>query len=266
MKRNATVGFHIVMRLENDWPIARAMDTLRCAARLLVKHGDKCGLFAYRVADTHIHVLLLCDRRTAGSFAHAAESALRQTLHLPVPFEPARILPITSLRHLANALRYVLRQEQHHDTCFDPSHEGSSVQDLLGMRILPNDRSAQRVNKMLPRLTRAEVLSWIGAESLDSIAPDPRLAPDAALATVGLSSFVGRSFQHIVARRLLVHQWQHLSALREVLPDWGARAVRHLRSSTVDPRLAKAMVMQLRYRTWVAAGSDTPRIAVPQVP
>lgn len=249
MSRNKAVGYHITMRLEEDWGVARTPEALRHVSCMMVRHGEKRGLLAHRVADTHLHVLLQCDRVKAGQFAHAIESALRQTLQLPVSFERARIRPLRSPRHLANALRYVLRQEEHHGTRFDPAHEGSSVQDLLGMRVLWRDGSTRRLTSLLPRLQRAEVLSWIDAEALDSVIPDTRLAPEAALAALGLSSFVGQSPPHVAARRLLVHNSPNISALATILPDCSPRALRYLRATPVKPVHAKAMAMQLRYRT-----------------
>lgn len=253
MGRHAAVGYHITMRLQDDHGVARSRDALRIASRLLVRHGDSRGLLAHRVADTHVHVLLQCDRETAGQFARVVESALQQVLKLPVPFERARIRPLQSPKHLANALRYVLVQEDHHGTCFDRSHEGSSVQDLLGMRLLPGDRSTQRLSQLLPRLTRQEVLSWIGAEGLDEVAPDPTHAAEAALATLGLTSFAGRTRASVAARRLLA-QSCGVTALPETLRGINPRTARQLRAVRVEPRLAKAMAMQLRYRTLLATG------------
>jgi hypothetical protein len=162
------IGQHITMRLSDDRVIAPSIADRRAAARVLLRHGTRAGLLAFRVVDTHVHVLVRCDRAVAGSFAHATEVALRATLRLPIPFEPARIRPVLDQPHLYRAFGYVLRQEIRHGTSMDPVHDGSSLPELLGLRVV-DDLVAQRVAASLPRLDARSLVSLLEA-------PVPRVA------------------------------------------------------------------------------------------
>jgi hypothetical protein len=57
---------------------------LREAARIIKRHGEVRGLFAFRVSDTHYHVVLLCTREETGMFARYASAALHRCLQLEV--------------------------------------------------------------------------------------------------------------------------------------------------------------------------------------
>lgn len=76
------MDWHVTMRLSEDHGIARTPAALRCASGLLIRRGESRGLVCHRIADTHAHVLLHCDRQTAGQFARASETALQHALHL----------------------------------------------------------------------------------------------------------------------------------------------------------------------------------------
>jgi hypothetical protein len=248
-----SLAYHLTMRLSEGWAIARSAATLRLAARLFVRHGVPRGLVAFRIADTHAHVLASSDRRTAGQLALYVESALRQALRLPVPFEPARVRPVADLRHLGSAFRYVLRQEEHHGTNFDPAHDGSILPDLLGMRLIGGGAVLPRLRALLPRLARADVLRLVGMEAFaDGARPiDVALAPDAAAASLGLASIHGRTAAHHRARHAAVHLVSgELSAARAgQLLGLAARSVERLRARAPEPALMEAARLQLRWRS-----------------
>ena len=128
------IAFHITMRLATSRGIARSPADLRLGSWTVIRQGRKRGLLAFRFADTHLHVIVVGSRELAGKVAFYTEASLRKRLGILVPFERARIRPIDDERHLVNALRYVLLQEDHHGTAFDVAHDGSSLPELIGMR------------------------------------------------------------------------------------------------------------------------------------
>jgi hypothetical protein len=247
------LAYHLTMRLSEGWSIARSVATLRLAARLFVRHGVPRGLIAFRIADTHAHVLAAADRRTAGQLALYVESALRQALRLPVPFEPARVRPVTDPRHLSSAFRYVLRQEEHHGTDFDPAHDGSILPDLLGMRFIGAGPVVPRLRALLPRISRAQLLDVVGMDALDasSLPVELALVPDAAAATLGLGSIHGRSAAQHRARLAAVHLiGTQLSAARAgQLLKLSTRSVERLRARSPETAVLEAARLQLHWRS-----------------
>jgi hypothetical protein len=232
------LGHHVTMRLSDDRVIALTAGTRRIAARVLLEHGHRHRLLAFRVADTHAHVLLACDRREAGAFALYAESALRQRLQLPVGFEPARVRPIGSQRHLTSAFRYVLRQEARHGIHLDAAHDASSLPDLLGLRVLPASPLGL-VQAMLPRLRREELLAWLEPGTLDVAQPSMELLADAAAAALGLPDLDGRSDEHVAARCAAVRvAGSAPTAIVAALLGISARGVQALRKRSLRAQLA----------------------------
>jgi hypothetical protein len=131
----SAVGYHVIMLLDDSRVIAESAAELRIATRVLQDHGASRQLLATAVSDTHSLTLLACTREQAGTFARYAEGALVTRLKLAARFERARIRPVRDQSHLGNTFWYVLRQAAHHGVLTDPLHEGSSLPDLLGMRV-----------------------------------------------------------------------------------------------------------------------------------
>lgn len=248
--RRAPLGFHITLRPSDDGGVARHAADLRVAARVLHQQLASRGLFAFRVADTHVHVLLLGDRRTAGRLAQRAQVALSWRLRLQARFEPARFKPIVDTRHLANALRYVLRQEARHGTDLDPAHDGSSLPDLLGLRVL-GDEMLRRVRLFLPRLSFEELWSWLDVTH-EELAPDSAHLVEAAAAALALPDIYGASRPACAARAAAVRALSLPSAALARLLHVDPRSVRRLQARPVPPELSRAVAMQLRLRTALA--------------
>ena len=110
------LGHHVMMRLVDGRTLTESPRDRRAAARVLYEQGEHRRLLAFRVADTHVHVLLVGSREQAGSFATYVGCALRWALGLSRPFAPSFVQPVLDQRHLYNAFRYVFRQEQRHGT------------------------------------------------------------------------------------------------------------------------------------------------------
>ncbi|MFO0552131.1 MAG: hypothetical protein U0271_27340 [Polyangiaceae bacterium] len=221
---------------------------------------------AFRIADTHLHVVLAGDpataRLAAGHFARYAAASLHYRLKLPVAFEPARIRPIDTPMHLERSLRYLATQEQHHGTNFDPCHDGGSFPDVLGMRLVPHGEVAlSRIRWLLPRVTKSTVQRWLGIDGLGSDGGDPRLLADAAAAALGVGDLMGRSPAQNVARRAAVHATTMGTSQLAKLLRLTARAVELLRHADCAPEIVRAVQLQWAWRTRVGLASRYPRLA-----
>ena len=256
------VGYHIVFRLEGDRSIATEPAELRDGARALYDIGRRYGLLAFRFVDTHLHTVHVCGRREAGLFARYAASSLRWRLALRSPFEPSRFRPVLDRGHLYNTVRYVFRQEEHHGAPLDPDHEGSSLPELLGLRV-GGEAVVDRVRRTLPRLTRDELLDRLGARGLDATPPCFDALGTAAAAAVGIRDLHGADPRALVARRAAVHAagpaltTAVLAAVLEITP----RAVQRLRVRPTERTLVRAVVLQMRLRALRAAAAGPRALA-----
>jgi hypothetical protein len=126
----------VTIRLEDDRPIATTPAALRVVARVVLQQGEERGLLAFGAADDHLHAALAADRASAGAFARYVESALVWQLGLAARFERARIRPLHDQKHAYNTFHYAHRQDSRHELDLDRAREGTSLPDLLGLRIL----------------------------------------------------------------------------------------------------------------------------------
>jgi hypothetical protein len=238
------------MRLCDDRVIARNPGELRVASRVLFEQGRTRGLLAFSVVDTHVHALVACARVVAGKFARYSEAALRKRLGL-VPFDGARIRPILDQSHLRSAFLYVLRQHRRHGSSLDPAHDGSSLLDLLGLRVL-DQTLAGRVRSHLPRLRAMDVAPDLVA-ALRSLPVSLDLLAHAAAAAIGAASLQGQSPDVVAARRAAVHVAATLDATRigELL-SLDVRVVRRHRREEPDEPLVRAVRRQLRLQLYAA--------------
>ncbi len=203
-KCRAAHGFHVISRLADDGGIARNPAQLRLASDIVLRNGEERGIVFYRIAHSHMHTILKTSRGEAGMFARCVEGGLRKVLGLRAPFERARIRPIENERHFGHSVRYGACQEEHHGTAFDEAHDGSSLLDVVGLR-LGNEWLAPRFAEALPRVTRTIVLGWAGFPDLDAGDVDVTYLREAAAAAFGVGSLDGRTDKHARARRVAVH-------------------------------------------------------------
>ncbi len=202
------IGFQIVMHLVGRRVMTTEARALRAGARVLLEQGRRRGLLAFRIADTHLHALLCCSRAEAGRFAQAVGCALRWQLGQAARFERAHFEPVVRQYHLARTFFYVLRQEERHGTSFDRLHEGSSLLDTLGLRVVDGELP-RRVWAALPRLRRGELIGLLGAagRSLgeEEGAPDLGELAGAAAGAFAIGQLSGRAPEVTRARRAAVH-------------------------------------------------------------
>jgi hypothetical protein len=258
---DAAIAHHVTMRLVDDRVVAPTTARRRQAAHVLMGRGRARGLIAFRIADTHLHALVVCPRDEAGAFARATEVGLHFVLGLPVAFEPARIRPVLDQRHLGNSFRYILRQEERHGIAADPLHDGSSLADLLGLRTVGAYMRAT-VAANLPRIRGEELLTYLGVDlgidldavpsafgagSLSAAPPllggvnvgavpiDPRDLADAAAASLGLTRLSGRSRAHRAAQSAAVHLAKRAGLRQEDVAQSAGISSRTVRRFDVRP-------------------------------
>lgn len=245
---------HITAKLVVERALAQTPAELCRATNILFKHGEARGLVLLRFVDTHLHAIVASSRREAGMFARVAECALRKILHIPFAFDGARIRPIESMGHAFNAFRYGFTQGARHSTSFDEAHDGSSLPELLGMRIR-RTAIVERVGRLLPRLKRNTLLEWLGTDIVDD--PDapmePSLLQEAACAAFGVASLIGRTVAHGLARRAAVELSTRVApALSPVtLLALPPRTVHRCGIEVATPLEVRAVEKQLRFRTWL---------------
>jgi len=227
------LAHHLMLRLRDDRVIAPTTAARRTLAGvvLVLGLGREPGLLAFSGADTHVHLLVACDRAASGQLARRAEISLTRRLAPGVGFSRAHILPVEGQRHLQNTFAYVLRQEERHGLPKDPCFDASSLPDLLGLRVT-GAFMATSVRALLPQVGRAELLGWLGAD-LEQPAGSFDLLPDAAAAAVCLPALVGHSRAAREARRAAVQLVGRELSTRELssLLGVGERTVKRLRTS-----------------------------------
>jgi hypothetical protein len=182
--------------------------------------------------------------------------ALRSRLRLPAPFAPPHFEPVRDQRHLYNAFRYVLRQDERHELLLDPWAEASNLPDLLGLRLL-DSHTASCVARYLPRIRPEELAARLGT-TLDQLlhAPLPPSAfehlADAAAAAFALPSLRGQGGETVACRCAAVHLASDQLSARSlaVALDTSVRTVRRMRLQQPDPRLVEAVARQLRLRVY----------------
>jgi hypothetical protein len=246
----AALAFHLTLRLEDDRAIARDSHERRVVARVLLQRAAAVRLLGFFVADTHVHVLVACDRRRAGSFAQAVEAALHARLGLAVRFEAARVRRVNDQGHLTSSFRYVLRQHLRHGL---PPHivvDASSAADVCGLRAVDRDMPG-RLLGFLPRLDLDPATTGIDRAAIDASPPLLADLADAAAAVLALPDLEGADPERVALRHAAVHAARRLGirpADLEHALSLHPRSILRLRSTAADPRLVAGIERQLRLR------------------
>jgi hypothetical protein len=178
------------------------------------------------------------------------ESALGWRLRLAAPFERARIRPLHDQKRAYNTFHYAHRQDSRHELELDRTREGTSLPDLLGLRVLETSLIA-RVRAHLPRVRREELVGQFPSGAFDVDAPiDLAVLADAAAASLAIADLRARSDDALRARRAAVHAagahvpTRHLSDCLGI----GVRAVQSLRTLPREPAVIRAVEKQARLR------------------
>ncbi len=240
------------MRLADDRPIAASVSARRRASRALTRVTASFGLLAFAVADTHLHLLLATNRVPAGECARRVEISLQQQLVLGARFQAARVHPVKGPWHLQQSFLYVLRQLERHGIGIDPTHDGTSLPDLLGMRLLGRE-SARLASSLLPRLDVAGLSGLLAAPVDTECEGRVEVLPDAAAAAFALPRLTGRCPDVVRARRAAVRVARGAPAkqLSELL-GMSVSSVRDARAEPIDAAAVRAVLLQWRLRTRLA--------------
>ncbi len=250
------LGHHVTLRLSDDRVIAPDPADRRRLARVIAGAARPFRLLAFAAADNHIHLETAEPRDLSLELARRVAIGLRQTLRIDVPFEPARARPIVDQRHGYAAFHYLFRQERHHRTQLDPHFDGSSLPDLLGMRQI-GLACRRDVAKLLPRVTREQLLDHLGVPHLDHAPMDLTDLADAAAAAFGLVSLSDRSATTRRARLAAVAVAETHVPFERLAPLLGMdpRSLRRIRARAAnDPARAptsadvQAVLLQARLR------------------
>lgn len=175
------LGYHLVLRLGDDRVIAPSRAERRRVARKLAELSRTFGVVAWKLADTHLHVLLVGDEAAAAELVRRLRIWFTNALRPGVPLELQRRKPVAAQSHLEAAFRYVLRQDDHHGLETDALQEASSLPDTLGLRVLCPE-IALRVKERLPRTKRDMLLVPLGVAALEEEVHVEHLAEAAAAA------------------------------------------------------------------------------------
>ena len=192
------LGFHLVFRLCDDRPLAPSRAARRWLARVMSRLVEDFPVLAWRVVDTHQHVLGLFDEAQVQALARRLRLMLARGIHAGVPLLLTVRKPVLDQWHLGESFHYVLRQDAKHGVGNDPLQEGSSVLDVLGLRVTAPSL-ASRVRDHLPRVTRGSLLVHLGLSSLDE-APGTEGLAEAACSAFALPSLEGRGAAVVRAR------------------------------------------------------------------
>jgi hypothetical protein len=252
------LGFHLVFRATDSRVIAPDTAAQRVLAMTTHRLGEAHGLFAFRAAGDHFHLAAACDRASAGRLAQALGSALTQALELGAGFATTFVKPMVHQAHVEEVFRYVHRNAEKHGAANDPTHEASSLQGLLGLRVVPPG-FLPRIRTLLPRANRALLLKMLGVEALEPCVRVDLLA-DAAAGVVGLAA-LDASLPARRARAAAVR----LSLPTVPLPALAAalglseRSMRRIRAAAPDPALERMIALRMGHR---AALGDRARLDV----
>jgi len=259
--RGEPIAQHVTMRLADSRVIAPTPAARRIAAATLLECGAADGLLAFGVVDTHAHALVACSRARAGQFARRAEILLHARLRLSCPFDPARLRPILDQWHLQRAVTYVLTQDQRHGVALDPAHDGSSLHEVLGWRVV-DTHLAKTLRALVPRLS---VPPPVDGGTLAGVEVRPELLAEAAAAALALPDLRGRFPLRCAARRAAawvgVVERLHASDLADALEVTRRRVEQILVEPSPPADLLRATRIQLRFRSALsmAGGNQPPR-------
>jgi len=240
------------MRLADSRVITPEVGERRVAAFSLLELAASFGVIAFHIVDTHIHALVVGTRERAGMFARRIEGTLQARLQLGCPFESARFSPVSDQLRLANTFAYVLDQAARHQLANDPLHEGSSVPDLVGLRVVHADGVARCARSYLPRLRPQELAArYLPAPSATKL--DSAQLAESAAAALALPNLSSREPRAVLARHAAVvaglADGFTVRELTDALSLTSRRVEGLRRAPTPDAALVQATRWQLRLRS-----------------
>ncbi len=227
--------------------IAPSLRDRRRLARALAELSRTFALLAWKVADTHLHLLHLGDEAACTELVRRLRIWFANALRPGVPLEVQRRKPLPDQSHLVATFRYVLAQDAHHAVDTDRWQEASSLADTLGLRVLCPEL-ALRVREHLPRLKREALLAHLGVDALEP-AVHPAHLVEAAAAAWALDGLPQRG-DGADARRAAVHAAHEELGTAAVAEALGVtrQCVARLLHEELAPRAVRAVGLQMALR------------------
>ncbi len=250
---------HLTMRLVLDRTLTSTDAERRTFVRVMLDVGlGELGLLAFGMADTHVHLLIAATPARAIELARRVKIAMQRRLALGgVSFEPTRVRAVDDVHHLQSVLRYVLGQPARHAHQLDRCFEGSSIHELLGMRVIDGGALLRAVRRMAPRLEPSDLFPLLRVELSSLCSVDYAGLADAAAAAFALGSLLGQSALTVRARRAAVHAAGGLGAGElAALLGVSASLVRAIRQMSVPDGDVESVRLQLRFRAAVKARGE----------
>jgi hypothetical protein len=236
--------------LDGDRPLARSLAARRIAARSVLEIGRDLELLGFGLADTHVHVLTAALPDVAAELARRIKIGLQRALDLGAPFHPTRVRTIEDAWHLHRAIPYVVGQPTRHAPGIDPDLEGTSLPELLGLRVVDGGRLARAVFALAPRLDRVALEAMLGVGTPVPFEPDWSLLSDAAAAAFAVPHLASRADLAVRARRAAIHAAAHLSNGEiAALLDVGVSCVKEGKRAVTSPIEVEAVRAQLHVRS-----------------
>lgn len=245
------IAHHLIVRLQDGGALAPNIVTRRALASIVLRAGERCGLLGFGLADNHLHLLVLGALRPSALATECGRAI--PLLHAAGRCARARFSAVDHLAHLANTLRYVHRQDLKHGVDQDPRREGTSLPDLLGLRVVA-PWLVRRARVTLPRLRGRELVGELGVDALEERIV-PSLLVDAAAAALGLSTLTGRAGPVLLARCAAVQVGSAALYDRELVELLGVsiRTVERARTVPIAPALLRAVRLQMDLQSRVPA-------------
>lgn len=240
------LGYHVILRLDDDRVIAPSRAERRRIARKLAEMSRKMHILCWKLADTHLHIVVLGKERP-DELIRRLKIWFANAVRPGVPLEVQRNKPIRSQSHLESVFHYALSQDSHHGSEIDTWQDASSVVDTLGLRVLCPE-IATRVSEHHPRLKRPSLLEHLGVEELDKGMHIEVLA-DAAMGAFGLDALTLRG-DGARARRAAVAAVGGAARTADIARALGveAAAVRRLATEGASAREMRAVRLQMALR------------------
>jgi len=158
--------WHLRFSSDGRHPLFPTERQRRAAVAVVVQRAGP-HLITFGIVDDHLHVVVVCDRATAGKLSRALLLGLRPIAGRE--FEQPYIKPVESRAHLLRLVGYTIEQPAKHGLDTHPAlWSGSAFPDIVGARVI----CELRIPDVLPRYRPAEAwrsagLNPQGARQLD---------------------------------------------------------------------------------------------------
>ena len=245
-----TLAQHIVIRPRDNRALFTQPAVRRLFSRTVARIGRSFELIGWGAGDNHGHMGNHGgDEPKARELARRVEVSLAKRLGDGLRFEEASVRPVNDQYHLEQTVPYMHRQAERHGVN-DPFHEGTSLPDALGRRVLAPDLPG-RLALVAPRLRLKQ------PHPLGELPDDPAILARAAAMAIGTDTLTGKSPLVLDARRAVIHL-AHRASTAELIRAMGGtrRSLSRLRKRPLpDQAFLDAVAAQAR---WLAGATPTP--------